>query len=428
VPSAGELLNTFRKVDAETVTAWAESVSDAPLVATVPARGRVVEEKKVPELNMTDWKLSNGIRVLVKPTDFKADEIQAWSPGGTSLVSDADYVDASLASITVPRGGVASFNAIELGKKLAGKRAAVNFAIGNLNETIGAQGSPRDMETILQLIYLKATDPRRDEAAFNALRAQFVPLLANRDKDPDQVFQDTVVLTMQQNHPRAQPLTAAVLQGSKYDRQFALYQERFADLSDFTFVIVGSVNVDSLKPLVEQWLGALPGAGRKEMWKDVGLKSPTTVVEKTVRKGVEPKAQTLVLFTGETTFDPASRYAMRSLGDLLEMKLLENLREALGGTYSVSASGSLSKYPTPEYQFAINFGSSPDKVDLLWKTVQAVIDTVTKNGATAAELQKVREQQLRTQEVSLKENGYWVGNIAARTENGEDPSGLITYT
>ena len=430
VPTAGELLNTFRKVDAETVTAWAESVSDAPLVATAPARGRVVEEKKVPELNMTDWKLSNGIRVLVKPTDFKADEvmIQAWSPGGTSLVSDADYVDASLASITVPRGGVASFNAIELGKKLAGKRAGVNFAIGNLTETITAGGSPRDMETILQLIYLKATDPRRDEAAFNALRAQFVPLLANRDKDPAQVFQDTVVLTMQQNHPRAQPLTAAVLQGSKYDRQFALYKERFADLSDFTFVIVGSVNVDSLKPLVEQWLGALPGSGRKEMWKDVGLKSPTTVVEKTVRKGVEPKAQTLVLFTGETTFDPASRYAMRSLGDLLEMKLLENLREALGGTYSVSARGSLSKYPTPEYQFAIEFGSAPDKADLLWKTVQAVIDTVTKNGATAAELQKVREQQTRTQEVSLKENNYWVGNIAARTENGEDPRGLVTYT
>jgi zinc protease len=430
VPTAGELLNTFRRVDGETVTAWAESVSDAPLVATAPTRGRVVEEKKVPELNLTDWKLSNGIRVLVKPTDFKADEvmIQAWSPGGTSVVTDADYVDASLASITVPRGGVASFNAIELGKKLAGKRAGVNFAIGNLNETITAGGSPRDMETILQLIYLKATDPRRDEAAFNALRAQFLPLLANRDKDPDQVFQDTVVLTMQQNHPRAQPLTAAVLQGSKYDRQFEIYRERFADLSDFTFVIVGSVNVDSIKPLVEQWLGALPGSGRKEMWKDVGLKSPTTVVEKTVRKGVEPKAQTLVYFTGETAFDPASRYAMRSLGDLLEMKLLENLREALGGTYSVSALGSLSKYPTPEYHFEIKFGSSPDKADMLWKTVQAVIDTVTKNGATAAELQKVREQQMRAQEVSLKENGYWVGNIAARTENGEDPRGLVTYT
>ncbi len=297
-----------------------------------------------------------------------------------------------------------------------------------MNETISAGGSPRDLETILQLIYLKATAPRNDEAAFNALRAQFVPILANRDKDPDQVFQDTVVLTMQQNHPRAQPLTAAMLQNSKYDRQYEIYRDRFADLSDFTFVIVGAVNVDSIKPLVEQWIGGLPGAGRKEMWKDVGLKSPTSVIEKSVRKGVEPKARTLVFYTGETTFDPASRYTMRSLGDLLEMKLLDNLREALGGTYSVQAGGQLSKYPKPEYQFTIEFGSSPDKADLLWKTVQAVIDTVKQSGATAAELQKVREQQLRTQEVSLKENGYWVGNIAARLENGEDPRGLATYT
>jgi zinc protease len=192
--------------------------------------------------------------------------------------------------------------------------------------------------------------------------------------------------------------------------------------------VVGAVNVDSLKPLVEQWIAALPGNGRKEAWKDVGLKTPTGVIEKTVRKGAEPKAQTLVLFSGPATFDPAARYAMRSMGELLEMKLLENLREALGGTYSVSAGGSLSKYPTPEYQFAVNFGSSPDKVDLLWKTVLAVIDTVKQNGATAAELQKVREQQLRLQETREKENGYWAGNISARIENGEDPRGLVTYT
>ena len=431
VPSAGELLNTFRKVDGETVTAWTETVSEAPLVATAPAPGRVVDEKKMPELGVTDWTLSNGIRVLVKPTDFKADEVivQGWSSGGTSVVSDADFVDASLATLAVGRGGVANFDAVELGKKLAGKRAGVQFDLGNLTETISAGGSPRDIETILQLIYLKATAPRRDEQAFNALRAQYVPLLANRDKDPNQVFQDTVLVTMQMNHPRAQPLTVPMLQASRYDRVFEIYRERFGDLTDFTFVVVGAVNVDSLKPLVEQWIGALPASGRKETWKDVGLKTPTGVIEKTVRKGAEPKANTLVLFSGPAaSFDPQSRYAMRSMGELLEMKLLENLREALGGTYSVSAGGSLSKYPTPEYQFLINFGSSPDKVDLLWKTVLAVIDTVKQNGATPDELQKVREQQIRLQETSEKENGYWAGNISARIENGEDPRGLVNYT
>jgi zinc protease len=140
---------------------------------------------------------------------------------------------------------------------------------------------------------------------------------------------------MQQNHPRAQPLTLAMLQASRYDRVFEIYRDRFGDFTDFTFVVVGAVNVDSLKPHVEQWIGALPASGRKETFKDVGMNTPTSVIEKTVRKGAEPKAQTLVLFTGDATFDPQSRYAMRSMGELLEMKLLENLREALGGTNTV---------------------------------------------------------------------------------------------
>jgi zinc protease len=430
VPAESALLAGFQRVDGEQVAAWTETVSDAPLVATAPAPGRIVQETHDDSLNLTDWRLSNGIRVLVKPTDFKADEvsIRGWSPGGSSIVSDDDYVNASLASLAMSRSGVASFDAVELQKKLAGKRAGVNLGLGALTEEISAGGSPKDLETIMQLIYLKVTAPRRDEASFNALRAQFVPILANRNNVPGEVFQDTVILTMQQNHPRAQPLTAQVLQQADYNRAYEIFADRFADASDFTFVIVGAVDLDSLKPLVAQWLGALPATGRKETWRDVGMNSPTGVITKTVRKGVEPKAQTVVFFTGDATYDPASRYAIRSMGELLEMKLLENLREALGGTYSVSAGGSLSKVPTSEYQFTISFGSAPEMVDSLWNTVLAVIDTVKRVGATPEELQKVREQQIRAQEVSLKENAYWLGNIAARTENGEDLHGLASYT
>jgi zinc protease len=430
VPSESALLAVFARVDGEQVAAWTETVSDAPLVATAPTPGRIVQETHDDSLNLTDWRLSNGIRVLVKPTDFKADEvsIRGWSPGGTSLVSDADYVNASLATLAMSRSGVATFDAVELQKKLAGKRAGANLSLGALTEEISAGGSPQDLETIMQLIYLRVTAPRRDEASFNALRAQFLPILANRNNVPEEVFQDTVILTMQQDHARAQPLTASVLQQADYNKAYEIFTNRFADASDFTFVIVGAVDLDSLKPLVAQWLGALPSTGRTETWRDVGMKSPTGVITKTVRKGVEPKAQTVVFFTGDATYDPASRYAMRSMGELLEMKLLENLREALGGTYSVRAGGSLSKAPTPEYQFTIAFGSAPEMVDSLWNTVLAVIDTVKQVGATPEELQKVREQQLRTQEVSLKENSYWLGNIAARTENGEDLRGLASYS
>jgi zinc protease len=424
-----ELLAAFRRADGATVAAYTETVSEAPLVAVRPTAGRIAQEARIEELNVTDWRLSNGARVLVKATDFKADEVllRAFSPGGLSLVSDADYVSGALATTILERGGLGDFSAIELGKKLAGKRAGVGGSIGSLSEGFTGQASPRDLETMLQLLYLKMTAPRRDSAAFEVLRNQFSMMLANRATSPDAAFSDTILVTMGGHHARARPLTAEMLKEASLDRALSIYQDRFSDAADFTFVIVGAVNVDSLRPIVEQWIGGLPASRRGEQWRDVGMRAPTGVVERTVRKGVEPKSQTVMLFTGDTRFSPETRYAIRSLSELLEMKLLETLREALGSTYSVGVSGQASRNPREEYQIVINFQSSPENADALFRSVMAVIDSVKTNGATDADVQKVREQQQRTLEVSLKENGYWSLNLAARIENGEDPRGLLTY-
>lgn len=430
VPTGDDLLASFKRVDAEAVTPYVESVSEAPLVATPPAPGRIVTESRIEELNVTDWRLSNGVRVLVKPTDFKADEvlIRGSSPGGLSLVSDEDYVSGAFATAAAERGGVAQFDFTELGKKLAGKRAQVSMSISSLTEGVSAAGSPRDLDTMMQLIYLRFTAPRRDSAAFNAFRAQVAPFLANRGSDPDEVFNDTMTVTMGSNHPRAQPLTLQRFQSARFDRAIEIYRERFADASDFTFVIVGAVNVDSLRPLVAQWLGTLPAVNRGEQWRDVGMRAPAGTVEKVVRKGVEPKAQTVLFFTGAAPFTPPARHELRSLGEFLEMRLLERLREALGGTYSVSAGGQSTKYPREEYQFTVAFGSAPDRVEELTQVVLGVIDSVKQHGATDEEVQRVREQQLRAQEVAVRENSYWLTNLSARVENGEDPRGLLGYT
>lgn len=429
VPSERDLLAAFRRVDGEVVTAWTETVTEAPLVATPPTPGRVVSERRIEELNLTDWRLSNGVRVLVKPTDFKADEVHltSWSPGGLSLVPDEDFVAGALATAAADRGGLGDIPAIELGKRMAGKRASVAAGIYGVTEGVSGGGSPRDVELMLQLVYLRMTAPRRDPAAFEAFRAQVLPLLANRHSDPDAVFGDTVSLTMASYHPRARPLTTDVLSSVSYDRAFEIYRDRFADASDFTFLFVGNVNVDSLRPLVERWLGALPATNRREQWRDIGMRTPTGVVEKVVRKGVEPRATSIVFFTGDATYDPATRYALRSLTELLEIKLTETLREALGGTYSVSVGGSVSRTPREEYQVQIAFGSAPDKPDTLFRAIRDVIEKVKTEGVSEADVQKVREQQIRTQEVSLKENGYWLNNISARMQNGEDPRGLLTY-
>lgn len=429
VPDEPAVLAAFRDADSATVTPYTEVVSDAPLVADVPPPGRVVAESTVADLGVTQWTLSNGVRVIMKPTDFKADEVmmRGWSPGGSSLVSDADYASAVLATTVVERGGLGAFNATELSKKLVGKQARANAYIDALSQGIAGGGSTKDLETLFQLTYLRFAAPRRDSGAFAAFKAQVTPFLANRSNSPEAVFADSVLVTMAQGHPRARPFTQALLDQADLDRAYDIYRDRFGDASDFTFVFVGSFTPQQLRPLAEQWLATLPSTHRREGWRDVGIRPPSGVIDKVVHKGVEPKASTLVIYHGATTFSPETRYALRALSDYLEMRLLENLREALGGTYSVSVGGQATRLPHPEYSVTIQFGSAPGRADSLFRSIVAVIDSTKAGHIAEGDVQKVREQQQRTLEVDRRENGYWLANIAARLENEEDPRGLLRY-
>lgn len=429
VPDERAVLATFRAADTASIAPYTEVVSDAPLVASVPAPGRIVAESTIAELGVTVWTLSNGIHVALKPTDFKADEVmmRAWSPGGSSVVSDADYPSAMLATTVVERGGLGAFDATELSRKLVGKQARASAYIDALSQGIVGGGSTKDLETLFELTYLRFTAPRRDSSAFVAFKAQLAPFLANRSSSPEAVFSDTVLVTMAQGHPRARPIAQALLDAADLDRAYAIYRDRFADASGFTFVFVGSFSLPQMRPLAEQWLATLPSTGRHEGWRDVGIRPPSGVVEKIVHKGMEPKAETLVLYHGATPFTPETRYQLRSLSEYLEMRMLENLREALGGTYSVSVGGEATRVPHPEYSVSIQFGSAPGRADTLFRSILAVIDSTKAGQISQSDVQKVREQQQRTLEVSRRENSYWLANIAARLENEEDPRGLLRY-
>ncbi len=429
VPTASAVLATFRAADTVTVAAWTETLSDAPLVADTPAPGRVTAESTIPELGVTQWTLSNGVRVILKPTDFKADEVlmRAFSPGGSSLVDDDDYPSAMLATTIAERGGLGSLSLTDLGKTLTGKQARAGAYLDSESEGISGGGSTKDLETIFQLAYLRFTAPRRDSTAYAAFRAQVAPFLANRANSPEAVFSDTVLLTMAQHHPRARPLDQALLDRVSFARAFDIYRDRFADASDFTFVFVGSFTLEQMRPLVEQWLATLPSTGRQETWRDRGIRAPTGRIDKTVRKGMEPKASTLLMYTGDADFTPETRYALRSLGEYLEMRLLENLREALGGTYSVSVGTQVTRLPRAEFSVSFQFGSAPTRADSLYGVIVAVIDSTKAGNIADGDVQKVREQQLRGLEVNRKENAYWLTNLSARLENAEDPRGLLAY-
>ena len=427
VPTEGELLAVFDKAAQASVTAYAEALSDAPLLERLPAPGSVVSTKSLAAVGVTEWKLSNGARVLLKPTDFKADEVlfNAYSEGGTSLASNADFMSAAQAAQVVSLSGIGAFNRVDLGKKLSGKAVSVTPMVSNLSEGLSGRASPKDIQTLFELIHLQFTSPRLDTAAYLAFQAQVAQFIANRGSNPNQVFSDTVQTTMAQNHFRARPLTAATFAEIDPGKAVAFYRDRFSDASDFTFVFVGSIDPDSLKPLVERYIASLPAKNRKETWKDVGLQSPRGVIEKTVRKGVEPKANTVIVFTGPFAYTPQNRFDLAALRELFLIKATETLREQLGGTYSASVNAGSSRVPKPEYSIQITYGSSPENVDTLQKTVFALIETLKKDGPAATDVDKVKEQLIRAREVQLKQNAYWLTNISARDQNNEDMAGLL---
>ena len=427
VPTPAELKAVFDRTAKTPVVAYTETLSSAELVPNAPAAGKIVATKTIPAVGVTDWTLSNGAHVMVKPTDFKDDEVlfSASAMGGSSLAPDSNYISAGFASEVINVSGIGAFNAIDLGKKLAGKAAAAAPTIGETSEGLSGHASPKDIETLFQLAYLDFTAPRFDSVAFGAWKNQAAAYFADKGNDPDQVYSDTVTWTMAQHHFRARPLTAAVFGELNPEKALAFYRDRFADASNFTFLFVGNVDTVTLKPLVEKYLASLPSTHKGETFRDVGLEPPKGVVEKVVRKGVEPKADTRIEFTGACTYSPETRFAFRALMEYFQIKLDEELREKLGGTYSPSIGGGCGRIPRQEYDITVQFNSSPENVEMLSKTVFAMIDSLKATLPSAADVGKVKEQLTRAREVEIKQNGYWLGNIMARHQAGEDLAGLL---
>ena len=428
LPTERSILAAFDRAAKAPVIAYTENVSSDALVDALRPAGHVVSGRALPgEAGITEWRLSNGARLLVKPTDFKADEIVfgAYSVGGTSMVPDSDYMSSLFASRIVGLSGLGKFDAVELEKKLAGKAARVSPSIGEMTEGLNGSASPKDLETLLQLVYLNFTGARLDSSAWAAFRGNAATFLANRGASPDAVFGDTVQVVMAQHAFRARPLTQATFNEINPARALDVYKERFADAGDFTFVFVGNVDTTALMPMVERYLASLPAAGRVDSTRVRGPGAPTGIVQSTVKKGVENKATTLMAFTGPCVFSPENRLAFRALVAEFQLRVIDALREKLGGTYSPSVNGACNRVPRQEYTIQVSFGSSPDNVETLSKTVFMLIDSLQTHGPTPADVEKVREQIIREHEVELKQNQYWVSAISTRDQAGEDIAGVM---
>jgi zinc protease len=429
VPTEEELLAVFDAVEEKEITPYVDTTPTEPLMAELPEPGEVLETKTIDELEITEWELSNGVRVVLKPTDFKADEIvfRAFSPGGTSLATDEDFIPARTAAQAIASGGLGKFNIINLQKMLSGKVASVRPFIGELEEGLSGNASPKDLETMFQLVYLTFTTPRADADIFKALTSRMTAVYKNRSASPMAVFFDTLQKIMSQDHLRARPYTVETIEGMDLERSYAFYKDRFADASDFTFIIVGNFDLESIEPLVTRYLGTLPSIGREESWRDVGIDPPKGVIEKTINKGLEPQSRASIIFTGPFQYDQDHRNAIRGVSMVLQTRLRETLREELGGTYSVSAGASYDKIPDQEYSISINFGTDPERVEELTKVVFKEIEKLKTEGVRPKEINDFKKAEYRTFETGIKRNSWLLAQLAYKYQQGDDPRTLFDW-
>lgn len=427
LPTQAELRAVFDAVEKKEIGPYVEAEPERPLLDKTPRPGRIVAEKKLPDLGVTVWTLSNGARVVLKPTDYDREKIffDAYSLGGSSLVSDKDYLSAALAGQILSDCGVGNFTDEQLRKKLSGKIADANAAIGELTEGMNGKALTKDERTMFELLYLRFTAPRTCPEEFQAFLNKVHEWLRNRSASPEQVFSDTVSVTLGSYHPRRIPLTEARVSEINLDSAYRIFKDRFADASGFTFIFTGDLDLKALKPLVATYIGGLPALHRKETWRDLGIEPPNGVVKKVVHKGIEPKAQVQLYFSGPFEWSPENDWALQAMCQVLQTKLHEELREELSGTYGVGVNGNGQKYPRQEYTISVGFGCAPERVDELVNMVFAEIDTLKTLGPAESYVTRFKETSRRSMEESMKQNSVWSWRLRYAYFLGQDPSYIL---
>lgn len=426
LPTEAQLIATLKNAGSG-ITAYVDNSLNKPLLDKKPAAGKIIKETKIDAIDATEFTLSNGIKVLLKKTDFKNDQIifSSFAKGGTSVASDADFKSAQMVGL-IAQNGVGEFNPTQLNKLLAGNTGRAGTYIGDLYQGFSGSASPKDLETSFQLAYAYATNPRKDSEIFNKKISDIKVGMANKNANPSSVFSDTTQAVLSSYHKRAMPFNLEDLDMVSLDKAFDFYKARFADAGDQTFVIVGNFDINTIKPLIETYIASLPSANKKQNYVDAGIRSPKGKVSKTVYKGLEDKASVELFIHGDYDFSPESNVQLEALKTALEIKLLERLREKESGVYSPSIRLSVEKHPAAHYYFSISFSCSPANVE---KLIAASLDEVNKikeSGASPDDISKFKSEEQRQLELNLRNNNYWLNYITGCLQNEEDLGQLLT--
>ncbi len=421
-PGKNDIEMLLKMVGNARISAYEDNAVDAPLLAEIPAGGKVVKTEEG-KWGSTVWTLSNGIKVIVKPTDFQADAINlsGYKVGGTNRYPDSERVNIGMLSALSSIGGFGAFDATQLSKKLAGSTASASVGTSAIYDIISAGCSPKDAEEMFQLLYLKYTSPRKDEKAFESYTTRLRNNLKDRNLNPNTALSDTMVVAMYGNHPRVKPFVAADVDAVDYDRVLEIYRERTSDATGYQFFIVGNVDLDAIKPLVERYIGALPCNGRVEKIEKTTVETRTGVYRNNFKNKMEnPTGTENIIYAGKIDPSRKNRIVMSFLNQVLNIVYTEEVREKEGGTYGVGVRGSISKYPEGEYSLLVNFKMSPERREELAAIIVREFEKIAAQGPVAEHVEKVRSYMLKSFEESQKKNGAWMNWLYSYYFDGED--------
>ena len=412
-PTEAQLAEVLAKVKKAEIAPYADNTVKEPLIpADAKLKGsQVKKESKNEALGTTTWTLKNGLKVVVKPTTFKADEVEVYMSAhfGQSSLSDEQYWTSSFLPIMVNYMGVSKFSSTDLRKQLSGKNASVNVAVDDYEVGVAGQGSPKDIETIMQLIYLRFTAPRFSKDDFDVLMNQYRPYIENAQKNPDYISRVQRQKTLFGNHFRRQQLTPEILDMIKFEQIEPIYKSLYSNAANFTTYIVGNVDLATLKPLVEKYLGSLPVSKKLTKRADDGVRAVKGVVVNDFKaKMQQPKVGLTRIYTGPIDYTMKNRVAMTVLSQVLRARYTVSIREEKGGTYSVGVGGRVMSDYEPWYQLIVLFDTNEQMADELSEIVIKEIKDIATDGPKADDVEKVRKYLLKEYENQIQSNDNWV--------------------
>jgi zinc protease len=416
VPSEDEVMAIIRAEKDVRLKPYVDKVLRAPLVAGTITPGKIVSIQKEDTL-CEKWTLSNGMEVYIKPTDFKNDQVlyKAYSTGGSSLLPDDKVIITRVLTDIIDESGLGQFSGLDLKKKLAGKAVSLSPFFGSLQQGFEGNASPKDLETLFKLQYLYFTAPRRDDEIFQKVINNQENLIKHLSANPRMVFYDTLLQTITSHSPRTIVIpTEAQIKSIRQADIYSVYKKQFQHAAGFKIFLVGNVDKQKLKPLVEKYLASVP-TGENLTWKDRTPPFPKGIKKAEVHKGKAPQSQVMIVMQGKYRYTPGNNLVMNALVQALDIELREKVREEESGTYGIYVSPNLDKYPEEKYTLMTGFGCAPKNVDKLVKSVFEVMEKMQKSGPDALTLKKVKETFIRTYETQVRQNNFWLRALTDKT-------------